>query len=201
MDSDLLIKSIALHVDIASDEQQQVLSLMIERRFKKGQFINSEGEINRYTNFVVKGSVRTFYIDINGHEHIIQLAIAGWWIGDFPSFINQQPGFLYTEALEPVELLSLSYENLQRLYESIPKLDRFFRILFQKAYVSFQLRTLHNLSFDAEQRYTAFCDAYPQIDQQVSQKHIASYLGMSAEFLSKIKKRIVLKERNKKRNG
>jgi CRP-like cAMP-binding protein len=199
MDYDLLLKNIGKHISLLPEEEEKVLSKLTERRFRKGEFINSEGEINRYTNFVVKGSARTFYIDNNGHEHIIQLAIREWWIGDFTSFISQQPGMLYTMALENLEMLSLTYENLQTLYREVPKLERFFRILIQKAYASFQLRTLQNLSFDAEQRYISFRNAYPEMDQQISQKHIASYLGMSAEFLSKIKKRIVERERRSKK--
>jgi CRP-like cAMP-binding protein len=127
----------------------------------------------------------------------VQLGISKWWTGDFTSFITQQPGMMYTESLEQTDLLSLSYDNLQKVYERVPKMERFFRLLIQKAYAAFQKRVLQSLSMDAEQRYIAFRNAYPEMDQQISQKHIASYLGMSPEFLSTIKKRIVQKQRNR----
>lgn len=190
MEYDLLLSNIQRYVQISDNDWQFVCSLVTERPFKKGQFVTKEGEVNRYTNFIEKGSARVFYIDGNGHEHIIQLGIRGWWTGDFPSFITQQKGLLYTETLEHTNILAFSYENLQLIYQQIPVFERYYRLLIQKAYASFQYRVLQNLSMDAEQRYIAFSEAYPDMDQQISQKHIASYLGMSAEFLSKIKKRI-----------
>ncbi len=167
------------------------------RSFRKGDLINAPGEINRYTNLIVKGSARTFYTDAEGNQHNIQLGISNWWIGDYSSFITQQQGLLYTEALEATELISLSYESLQLIYDRSPATERFFRIMVQKAYASFQNRILHNLSMDAETRYTQFSQAYPEMDRHIAQKHIASYLGMSAEFLSKIKKRLVQKARKR----
>lgn len=187
----LILESFRRHIALAPEEERILVSLLTPRSFKKGQLINAEGEINRYTNFITRGSARVFYIDQNGQEHVIQLGIEGWWIGDYPSFIMQQPGYLYTEALRPLEALAFSYENQQKLFELVPKAERFFRLLTQRAYAAFQQRMLQNLSMDAEQRYVAFFDAYPDLDRQIAQKHIASYLGMSAEFLSKIKKRIV----------
>lgn len=97
--------------------------------------------------------------------------------------------------MNDVKTLSFAYENQQKLYEQVPKMERFFRILTQRAYAAFQRRMLQSLSLDAEQRYIAFQKAYPELDQQIAQKHIASYLGMSAEFLSKIKKRVWQKKR------
>ena len=197
MDYQLLLNNFRKQIDLTTEEEKLILSYVIKRNYKKGEFINFKDEVNRYTNFVKEGSVRTFYIDSNGNEHIIQLAISEWWIGDFPSFVKQQPGFLYTQALSRVELLSISIDHLELIYQSVPKMERFFRLLTQNAYVSFQLRILHNLSFDAEQRYLTFRTTYPEMEKQISQKHIASFLGISAEFLSKIKKRIALKELNK----
>jgi CRP-like cAMP-binding protein len=199
MNYELLLDSFKRHVHLSEADKQVILSLVTERTFKRGQFITSEGEVNHYTNFITSGSTRVFYIDHNGHEHIIQLGISGWWTGDFVSYIMQQPGFFYTEALESTELLCFSYDNLQIIYERVPVMERFFRLLIQRAYAAFQQRVLHNLSMDAEARYLAFRNAYPEMEQHLAQKHIASYLGMSAEFLSKIKKRIVIKERNKLR--
>lgn len=195
MSYELMLENFRRHIAFGAEDERILIPLLTPRSFKKGQFITSEGEINRYTNFITKGSARVYYLDHGGQEHVIQLGIRGWWIGDYPSFIMQQPGYLYTEALEPTELLALSYENQQKLYEQAPRTERFFRLLTQRAYAAFQQRMLQNLSMDAEQRYLSFREAYPELEQQIAQKHIASYLGMSAEFLSKIKKRIIRQQR------
>lgn len=195
MPYELILENFRRHIALSPDEERVLVSLLTPRTFRKGQFITSEGEINRYTNYITRGSARVYYIDHGGQEHVIQLGIKDWWIGDYPSFILQQPGYLYTEALEPTEILALSYENQQKLYEQVPRTERFFRLLTQRAYAAFQQRMLQNLSMDAEKRYLSFRDAYPELEQQIAQKHIASYLGMSAEFLSKIKKRIVRQQR------
>lgn len=191
----LLFDHFRQHIDFCTDDEQVVAPLLTHRSFKRGHFITTEGETNRYTNFITQGSARVYYIDHNGHEHVIQLGIQNWWVGDYPSFISQQPGLLYTEALQPTTTLSFSYESQQILYERAPKMEKFFRLLTQRAYAAFQRRMLQNLSMDAEARYVAFLHAYPALDQQIPQKHIASYLGMSAEFLSKIKKRVLQKKK------
>lgn len=195
MPYELILENFRRHITLDPEEERILVSLLTPRSFKKGQFITSEGEVNRYTNFITRGSARVYYIDHKGQEHVIQLGIKDWWVGDYPSFIMQRPGYLFTEALEPTEVLAFSYENQQKLYEQVPKTERFFRLLTQRAYAAFQQRMLQNLSLDAEKRYVAFFHAYPEMDRQIAQKHIASYLGMSAEFLSKIKKRILRQKR------
>jgi CRP-like cAMP-binding protein len=192
---DLLLHHLKKHIQLTEAEELVILSAQVTRKFKRGDFLTKEGEVNRYTNFIVSGSAKVYYIDQAGQEHIIQLGIQEWWIGDYSSFITQTVGILYTEALSPTETASFSYDVLQELYFQVPALERFFRLLTQNAYATFHKRVLESLSMDAEQRYTAFRESYPEMDQQLSQKDIASYLGMSAEFLSKIKKRIMLKQR------
>lgn len=200
MNQELLLANIRQYVSLSPEEEQEVLRYVTERQFNRGDFINTEGEVNRYTHFIARGSARVYYIDHEGYEHVVQLGISNWWVGDFPSFITQTPASMYTEALEKTLTLSISYDNLQILYEQVPKMERFFRLLIQRAYAGFHKRTLQALSLDAEQRYLAFAAAYPDMDQQVSQKHIASYLGMTPEFLSTIKKRVMQKQRAKKRD-
>lgn len=192
---DLLLTHLKKYIQLTEAEEMMILSAQIQRKFKRGDFLTKEGEINRYTNFISTGAAKVYYIDQQGQEHIIQLGIQEWWIGDFSSFITQTKGILYTEALMATETSSFSYDVLQELYFQVPALERFFRLLIQNAYAAFHKRVLESLSMDAEQRYLAFRESYPGMDQQLSQKDIASYLGMSAEFLSKIKKRIVIKQR------
>ncbi|HYH15318.1 MAG TPA: Crp/Fnr family transcriptional regulator [Flavisolibacter sp.] len=195
MSIDLLKNNIKRYVTLTPEQENIISNAVIYKTYKRGQFINMQGEVNRYTHFITKGSARVFYVDPEGQEHSIQLALKDWWTGDFTSFITRSPGDLFTEALEYTETIMFSYEQLQLLYEKVPPMERFYRLILQKAYAAFQQRVLQTLSMDAEHRYQAFRKAYPEMDRQIPQKHIASYLGVSAEFLSKIKKRIMLNEK------
>jgi len=201
MDQQLLLENFRKFISLTPEEEGLVVKHTTERRFKRGDFLNSEGDVNRFTNFIVKGSARVYYIEPDGHEHVVQLGISKWWIGDFPSFITQTKASMYTEALETTEVFAFSYDQLQLVYQEVPKMERFFRLIIQKAYAAFHRRMLESLGLDAEQRYIAFRNAYPEMDLQISQKHIASYLGMSPEFLSTLKKRIVQKERERRRQS
>ncbi len=196
-----LYNSISSLVPITEEEYQLINSVSVLRSFQKDDFICREGEICRYTNFIESGSVRAYHIDANGQEQVIQLGINGWWISDFSSFINQQPGLLQVQSLEPTLLRSFTFEAVHSLFDKLPVFERFYRLLVQRAYTSFQQRVLENLSLDAEKRYLQFRAFYPDLNNQILQKHIASYLGMSAEFLSKIKKRVYQADKRKAAAG
>ena len=193
MRSDLLISSLQQYIPLSDRDQELIIACLRERKVKKGQFLVHEGAVSRCTNFVNEGSVRTYFIDLNGQEHILQFAIEGWWISDLNSFILQVPATFNVQAIEDSVILELPFESLEFLYEQIPKLERYFRIVTQRAFVAFQQRVVQNISMTAEDRYLAFQQKYPKIELRIPQRLVASYLGISAEFLSKIKKR--LKER------
>jgi CRP-like cAMP-binding protein len=116
-------------------------------------------------------------------------AIQDWWITDMNCFVNQKPALLSIEALEESKIVALDYYLLEELYRSVPKFERFFRILFQNAYIREQLRVLQSISFTTEERYQQFVEKYPAVAQKVTQKQIASYLGVTPEFLSSIKRK------------
>lgn len=194
---DLLELSFRKHIELSASEFDFILSQCKTASYKKGHFIVREGDISRNGIFILKGTVRSYFLDVNGHEHIIQLGMEGWWVGDLESFINQIPGKLCVEVIEDSIVLLLPYDHLQHIYARVPAVERYFRILFQNAFAAFHKRILENLSMDAEQRYIAFRDTHAEMDKRIPQKHIASYLGMSAEFLSKIKKRLMLKSKRK----
>lgn len=197
--SALLLQSIRSLVSVTDDQWQRIEAATVQRSFRKDEYISRDGEINRFTNFIESGSLRVFHIDSDGQERVIQLGVKGWWASDFASFTNQQPGLLHVQALESTELRSFSYEAVHRLFEEVPVFERFYRLLIQRAYAAFQNRMLQNLSMDAEQRYLQFRQLYPELNEQILQKHVASYLGMSAEFLSKIKKRVYESDKQLKR--
>jgi CRP/FNR family transcriptional regulator, anaerobic regulatory protein len=197
MRTDLLIESLEKHIVLTPDDKTLIYQSIRDRKVKKNQFVVHEGAVQKCTNFLNKGSMRTYFIDSGGQEHIVQFAIEGWWISDLQSFIMQIPATFHVQAIEDCDLLELPFENLEILYERIPKMERYFRIITQRAFVSFQQRIVQNISMTAEERYIAFRGKYPQMELRIPQRLIASYLGISAEFLSKIKGRLTLKDKEK----
>lgn len=197
MKTDLLIESLEKHIPLSDDDKKLILANLRERKVRKGQFLVHEGAVSRCTNFVTQGSVRTYFIDLNGQEHIVQFAIEGWWISDLNSFIMQVPATFNVQAIEDSVVLELTFENLEMLYEKVPELERYFRVITQRAFVSFQQRIVQNISMSAEERYLAFQAKYPKLELRIPQKLVASYLGISAEFLSKIKTRIMKRKTGK----
>ena len=182
-----LLHYIAQYVPLTEEEQQLFLSNIRLGKYLKGQYVVQNGNICRYESFVLKGCLKTFYIDNEGQEHIVMFAIENWWTADLGSFLTQTPASYNVLCLENCELAQITYSDLEALYLSIPKLERFFRIILQKAYVAGQQRIVNNFSLAAKERYVQFRKQYPEIDQRVPQYMIASYLGMTKEFLSKIR--------------
>ena len=187
MDLQPFLDHISRYIQLTTGEQSVFLSKVKSRKYLKGQFVVQNGDICRHESFVLSGCLKTFYIDNDGHEHIVMFAIEDWWTADLGSFISQTPADLNVQCLEDAELIQISYNDLQQLYIEIPKLERFFRIIIQNAFVAAQKRIINNLSLPAMERYIRFRDQYPKIEQRVPQYMIASYLGITKEFLSKIR--------------
>jgi CRP-like cAMP-binding protein len=152
------------------------------------------GDVCKYENFVLSGCLKAFYIDNEGQEHVVMFAIENWWTSDLGSFITQMPADLNVQCLEDSELVQIHYNDLQQLYIDIPKLERFFRIIIQKAFVAAQKRIVNNFSQPAMDRYVQFREQYPKIEQRVPQYMIASYLGITKEFLSKIRSKLIMRK-------
>ncbi len=177
-------------ITLNEEEDTLLISKLKIRKYRKGQYILQAGDICKYQTFIVSGSARTFYLDKNGHEHIVSFGIENWWVGDLCSFSAQAPADYDIQCLENTEVIQLSYEDLQYLYEVIPKMERFFRILIQSAYAKTQRRVIDNYSLTAKERYLQFCEEYPKIVERVPQYMVASYLGITKEFLSNIRKQL-----------
>jgi CRP-like cAMP-binding protein len=178
---------ISRYIQLTPAEQSIFLSKVKLKKYLKGQFVVQDSDICRHESFVLSGCLKTFYLDNEGHEHIVMFAIEDWWTADLGSFITQTPADLNVQCLEDSELVQISYNDLQQLYIEIPKLERFFRIIIQNAFVAAQKRIMNNLSLPAKERYLQFREQYPKIEQRVPQYMIASYLGITKEFLSKIR--------------
>ncbi len=188
-----ILQNIAKHVSLTSEEEVLFISKTETKRFKSKTILLSSGEISNCTYFVNSGILRSFNINDNIIEHVLHFACEGWWIGDMYSYISEKPGNLFIEVLEDAELVIISKENHQILYKEIPKLERFFRILAENSLVAHQERLMDNLSLSAEERFEKMCKKYPSLIQKVAQKHLASYIGVTPEFFSKMKSRLLKK--------
>src|ERR1700742_4083446 len=145
MEYGLLLQHISKHIQISEDQEKYLLSLLRSGKLRRKQFLFQEGDVNKNAVFVTSGLLRMYSIDKNGFEHILQFAPPGWWIGDMKSYITQQPGTLYIDALEDSEILILEKRHVDSLFEKVPAFERFFRILAENALATYQQRLVDNL--------------------------------------------------------
>lgn len=171
-------------------EKAVLAEVFKERKVRRRQFILQEGDVCSHNTFVVEGCFRMYLVDPNGKEHNLQFAIENWWIGDIGSFHSERPSRLAIEALEHSVILQITKQDQLRLFVEYPKFNRLFRVLTENALVSAQRRILQNISSTAEERYLDFVGRYPDFFNRISNVQIASYLGVTPEFLSTIRKRL-----------
>ena len=186
-----LLDYIRQYVDLTEEEEAFLLSKVKAKKFLRGQYVAQNGDVCKHESFVLSGCLKAFYIDNEGREHIVMFAIENWWIADLGSFISQSPADLNVQCIENCELVQIHFNDLQQLYVEVPKLERFFRIIIQKAFVAAQKRIINNFTLPAVDRYLKFREQYPLIEQRVPQYMIASYLGITKEFLSKIRAQLI----------
>jgi CRP-like cAMP-binding protein len=186
--NDAIFKNISKHITLDEAELRHFTSVLTYKTVSKKTYLLKEGQHCNAINYVVSGALRAFCLDKEGKEATIMFAVSDWWVTDMYCFVQQKTAMMYIEAIEDSVICSVRKEDLDELYVKIPKFERFFRILMQNAYTREQLRIIENLSLTAEKRYDSFLEKYPHIAQQVTQKQIASYLGITPEFLSAIRK-------------
>jgi hypothetical protein len=189
----LILNNITRLIQLDTHETEYFLSLLKKKSFPKKNFILQEGTICRYNYFVNKGCLRTYFLDNNGLEHNVQFSIENWWTSDLHSFITEKPARYNVIALEESEIMMLEKSDMEVLFQKVPKFERFFRLLIQNSFVSLQERVLSNLSEPAEERYLKFREKYPSLDSRIPQNQIASFLGITPESLSRIRKKLVHK--------
>ena len=189
----LILENINKYITLSPEEEHLFLSNTEIRHYKAKTIVLNAGEVCKCSFFVNSGLLRSFTINDNIVEHILSFACEGWWIGDMYSLISQKPGNLFIEVIEDAEIVSISKEDHQKLYHNIPKLERFFRILAENSLVSHQERLMDNLSLTAEERFEKFCAKYPTLIQKVPQKQVASFIGVTPEFFSKMKSKMLRK--------
>ncbi|SFE88756.1 cAMP-binding domain of CRP or a regulatory subunit of cAMP-dependent protein kinases [Chitinophaga sp. CF118] len=192
--TELLKQNIAKHISLSEKATEVFCNLFQQKLIKKKSFLLKEGEICKFEGFVTKGLFRVYHIDKSGAEQILYFAIENWWITDIDSFTNGLPSQLFIEALEDSEVLLISKKDKEFAYANLPEIEKLFRVMTQKTHVALQRRMIDNLSKTADQRYLDFIEKYPKIYQRLSNLQIAAYLGISHEFLSKIRKKIAGKK-------
>ena len=181
------------YLPLDEGEKQLLEGRVSQRKVKRRQAILQEGFPCKHYSFVVEGCFRMYRVDQKGTEHNIQFAaendrIGGPWIADIGSFHSGKPSKLFIEAIEPSLILQIGKEDLYYLYRNIPKLDRIFKVIIENKYVELQNRVLQTISSTAQERYLAFLEQYPNLALRLPNTQIASYLGITPEFLSKIRK-------------
>ncbi|MFT4094140.1 MAG: Crp/Fnr family transcriptional regulator [Niabella sp.] len=186
MNHELLIQSVSKYVQLSDHDMNRLVSFFKEKKLKKKHFLFQEGDNPQHLVFVNSGCLRSYSIDKNGAEHILQFAPSGWWIADMKSLLYNQPATLNIDAVEDSEIILIKQADLDNLYTAIPLLNRYFRILSERSLATLQQRLIDSLSLTASERYGNFCKTYPSLIQTLPQKYVASYIGITPEFLSKM---------------
>jgi CRP-like cAMP-binding protein len=192
--TELLKQNINKHISLSNNEIEEFCSLFQHRIIKKKNFLLRKGEVCDFEGFVAKGLFRVYHIDQNGFEQILYFAIENWWITDIDSFTNEMPSQLFIEALEDSEVLLITKKDKEFAYANMPKIEKLFRVMTQKTHVALQRRMIDNLSKTADQRYLDFIEKYPTHYSRLTNLQIAAYLGISHEFLSKIRNKMASKK-------
>ena len=185
-----ILDYIARYIQLDEEEKTYFLSILKPRKYLKRQFVVQAGDECKYETYVVKGCLKAYFVDPDGNNHIIQFAVENWWISDMDSLMNGTPSTLNIDAVEDTEVLQMERKEFEALFVKIPKFNTLYRIMLMKAFISHQRRIVDNLCKPAKERYLDFVKRYRDIEQRVPQHQIASYLGMTPEFLSQIRRKL-----------
>jgi CRP-like cAMP-binding protein len=184
----LLLTHLSRHIQLTEKELGFIDSRVKSRTLRKRQYLLQAGDVCHHENFIVKGCLRAYTTDDEGQEHIAMFGIEDWWISDLYSFLTGTPATQHIDALEDSEVLSIEKTDLESLYNEVPQFNRFFRVMLQNAFVANQQRILASISQTAEEQYVNFIKKYPALEQRVSQHQVASYLGITPETISRIRR-------------
>lgn len=178
------------HVDISDHDLDYFFEKAKFQKVRKNQLITAKGDLELYFILIRSGCLMTYFEDKNDHKHVIQFGTEMWWTGDLESFTNGGSSRYSIKAIDESEVYLIGKDLYDQMLMDIPAFDRYFRIIFQNALISHQKRILRNISYTAEEKYQEFVKYYPKIEMIVPQKYIASYLGITPEFLSKIRRKL-----------
>ncbi|HEX4887432.1 MAG TPA: Crp/Fnr family transcriptional regulator [Luteibaculaceae bacterium] len=189
--NDLLIRQIEREIKLSEEETHLIAEFFVPQTVQKRQHLLELGQICHFEWFVAQGCLRTYCFDDKGNEINLQFAIEGWWASDVCSFLERKGAQIVIESLEPGLVLALDLRRKDELLRRIPALERFFRMLVQRNQAAWQRRFTWQVGASAKDRYLHFLEQYPGVELRVSQHHIASYLGITPEFLSKMKRNLL----------
>lgn len=184
--SDIFRQQIEKITPLTDEEFDQILSYFTIKKLKKHQFLVQEGDFSPNDHFVLKGLLKSYYINVEGKERIMQFAMEDWWITDYQAYFNETKAELNIDCIEDSEVLCLSAINREKLCADVQKMEHFFRKKSNSGYVALQRRILSLLNSNAKERYEQFVQQYPILFQKVPKTLIASYLGVSRETLSRL---------------
>lgn len=191
---ELILRNVSRFIELTPEEIRFFTSLFKTKTVRKKQYLLQEGAVCRYEYFVNRGCLRTFFVDNKGLEHNVQFSVEDWWTGDMYSFLTQKPGRFSIVAVEDSELLYIDHPSLEELYKKIPKFEKFFRHLLQNAFIALQERLLSGMSETAEERYINFRRKYASMDKRIPQNQVASFLGITPESLSRVRRQLTQKK-------
>lgn len=177
------------YVRFDTDEIDHFYENLTEKYYAKKEYLLRHGKVCKYYYFILKGLVRTFYVDDQGKERITQFAIENWWVTDMESFKKEQPSVNNIQSLEDSVILSISKERLEKLYDELPKLERFFRLMTENMLIAIQKRNQYYLKMNSKDLYEQLVKTLPEFAQRVPQYMLASYLEITPEYLSELRRR------------
>lgn len=183
-----LIQYFSAYFPLNKQEREEIAQRCREKAVKRRGSLLQQGDVCRHFTFVVSGCLKLYAVDKSGKEHNLAFAAENDWIFDINSFYAEKPGQLYIEALEPSKVLQIQHDDLLELYINYHKFDRNFRIIIERKYIELQNRVMQHISTTSEERYLQFLEQYPYLAQRLPNTQIAGYLGITPEFLSKIRK-------------
>ncbi|OOQ59947.1 Crp/Fnr family transcriptional regulator [Mucilaginibacter pedocola] len=187
-----ILNNIAKYVTLTEEEEIYFTSFLHYKKVKRKQYLLEAGDINTKISFVFNGCLRSYAVDKNGTEHVLQFAPVGWWIVDMRSMLTREPARLNIDAIEETELFYILKPDMDALQQKYPKFERFSRMLAENAMATYQHRQIDNMILSAKERYLNFCTLYPSLILSLPQKQVASYIGVTPEFLSKMLNTVVL---------
>ncbi len=186
----LLRSNTEKYLQLSDEEFRHFSSCFHPKIYSKKEFLLRQGDICDFEAFIITGSVVGFHEPENGNKAVIYLMTTDWWLTDIGGWVQENPSLISFQALEETKVLYISKEKKQQLYKELPVVERLFRMMWMVTIGALQKRLISNLSMTADERYSYLIDKYPLLEQQVPQYLIASYLGISAEFLCKIRKKV-----------
>jgi CRP-like cAMP-binding protein len=174
-------------IALTSGERDYFMSMLRFKKVRKKSYVLQAGDVCRHKTYVESGCLRAYYVDRMDREHIIRFAVEGWWIEDLQSFISGEPARLEIDAIEDSEIIQIDKLSLEELFEKIPKFETFFRLMIQKDLIAQQQRILMDLSMEAKEKYSSFLNKCAHLEKRLPQHQIASFLGITPQFLSQIR--------------